>query len=192
MQWKSENRVSEMKNLSGEPDFNSKDGFQSAIFGPPFWMTIHLVSFNYPVQPTEEDKKNYSQWLHSMGKVLPCKYCRDNFEKNMKHAGFNASCLDSRFAFSTFCYDLHCSVNKMLGKESPSYEDIRSKYEIFRAKCLTNEQKAELQLNNKELGCIRPVHNGYRGKSVINIVPNTSDHVKSTCHIIVDEKCKPK
>lgn len=176
--------------IAGTDDaFGSRDGMQSAIFGPVFWMSIHLTSFNYPVRPTEEDKQNYSTWLWSIGKVLPCRYCRENFAKNMKSAGWAPSVMESRHTFSRFCYELHCAVNVMLGKPSPPFERVREQYKMFRAKCLTNEQKRQLQREQKELGCIRPMHNGKRGQCVINIVPNEE---KNTSRIIVDRQCMPR
>lgn len=190
MQWRSEKFMYEIKDTNQELNYNSKDGMQSAIFGPAFWMSIHLVSFNYPTNPSEEDKMNYHNWLMSLGKVLPCRYCRDNFKKNLKSANYSYASLHSRDTFSRFCYDLHCIVNNMLGKVSPPYEEVRHKYEMFRAKCLSNEQKEELRIHKQELGCIRPLHNGERGKCVINIVPNTGNE-KQTNHIIVDDRCKP-
>tara|TARA_B110000008_G_C16950074_1_gene556023 strand:- start:850 stop:1488 length:639 start_codon:yes stop_codon:yes gene_type:complete len=168
--------------------FKSKDGIQSAIFGPIFWMAIHTTSFNYPNNPTLEDKMNYKNWIQSIGKVLPCKYCRQNFDTNMKEAGFNESCLNSRDSFSKFCYTLHDEVNKMLHKKSPSYKEVREQYESFRAKCLSDAEKEKLDKSKTELGCIRPLHQGQRGKCVINVVPYGS----KIDGFQIDEKCKPK
>lgn len=190
MPWRSEIFMYELKDTKQELNYNSKDGMQSAIFGPAFWMSIHLVSFNYPLEPTEVDKKNYHNWLMSIGKVLPCRYCRENFENNLKTAGYSDLALQSRDAFSRFCYDLHCVVNSMLNKKSPPYETVRDQYEMFRAKCLSEDQKKELRIDKKELGCIRPIHNGERGKCVIKVIPNISD-TNLTNHITVDDRCKP-
>lgn len=189
MSWPSEKIAHRLRDAQ-ESDYNSKDGIQSAIFGPAFWMCIHLTSFNYPVEPSESDKLNYHNWLMAIGNVLPCKYCRENFAKNLQNAKYSESSLKSRATFSRFCYDLHCVVNTMLDKPpSPCFEEVRRKYEMFRAKCLTEEQKSTLMSENKELGCIRPVHNGARGKCIINIVP-TNEHAQSE-NIIVDDRCKP-
>jgi hypothetical protein len=173
-------------------NYNTKDGMQSAIFGPAFWMTIHITSFNYPPQPTEEDKANYENWLRSIGKVLPCRYCRENFEKNMESAGFSSKSLESRDEFSKFCYRLHCEVNKMLGKTSPSFKEVRDTYDFFRAKCLTEEEKKKLSDKNMELGCIRPLYNGKRGKCVISIEPNVDRNSSQTHNIRINEQCLPK
>ena len=60
---------------------------------------------------------------------------------------------------------------------------------MFRARCLTEDQKNKLKISKRELGCIRPVHNGERGQCVIHVVPNEND---SKNHILVDERCLPK
>ena len=41
--------------------YNSKDGMMTSIWGPSMWHTMHTISFNYPVKPTKEDKKNYKK-----------------------------------------------------------------------------------------------------------------------------------
>jgi hypothetical protein len=55
-------------------DFYSGDGFQTLIWGPPMWHFLHTMSFNYPVNPTQEDKEHYRDFVLSLQHVLPCKY----------------------------------------------------------------------------------------------------------------------
>ena len=43
----------------GESEFNSGDGMLTTVWGPSLWHFLHTMSFNYPVNPTAEDKKNY-------------------------------------------------------------------------------------------------------------------------------------
>ena len=168
--------------------YNSKNGFQTLVWGPPTWMSIHITSFNYPPEPTEKDRQNYKIWLESMENVLLCRYCRENFAKNMKSAGWSDKSLESREEFSLFCYRLYDEVNKMLGKTSPPFEEIRDKYEMLRAKCLSNEEKMKLTSENKELGCLRPKYNGERGKCILQIVPADTP----VPGFIIDEKCTPQ
>ena len=65
-------------------DYNSDEGMLTSVWGPSMWHTLHIISFNYPVNPTKEDKKNYKEFVLSLKHVLPCKYCRINFKKNLK------------------------------------------------------------------------------------------------------------
>tara|TARA_Y100000741_G_scaffold201141_2_gene152963 strand:- start:4854 stop:5435 length:582 start_codon:yes stop_codon:yes gene_type:complete len=191
--WRADTLMVELKYRNH--DYNSKDGMQSAIFGPPYWMTIHMASFNYPVEPTDTHKQHYLNWLLSFEHVLPCRYCRENFPKNLEASGFDFNtiplwknkCMKSRHEFSLFCYTLHDSVNKMLKKTSPTFEEIRNRYENFRAKCLSDDEKIKLQQTKKELGCIRPSHNGERGKCVISIIPQKIN----SDGFIVHKSCKP-
>ena len=169
-----------------DEDYMSNDGMQTAIFGPLFWGAIHMVSFNYPVNPTDEHKKAHYDWIMATGNVLPCRYCRENFKENMKCVS-TSSDYDSRDNFSRFCYRLHKQVNEMLKKNNtPTFEEVRDMYEGFRSRCLTSEQKAKLEKDNKELGCVLPKHDGTKGKCVITVVPR--DTITETFR--VDEKCK--
>ena len=58
----------------------------------------------------------------------------------------------------------------MLGKQSGlSYNDIRNRYEHFRARCLKKEdEKPDPAI--KEKGCTQPLY-GVKSKCIINIVP---------------------
>lgn len=171
--------------LLGNP-YNSSDGMQTAVFGPPLWMMIHMVSFNYPTLPTETDKMLYKNWLFTIGSVLPCKYCRDNFLNNIKAAGFGDHTMDNRASFSRFCYDLHNVVNAMLKKENVvSYEEVCVLYENFRASCLSADDKKKLKINGTEEGCLRPSHNGRRGMTSIRVHPRAD----AQHQITVDPAC---
>lgn len=190
--WSSEAAVRQLGVYRGkrstftDDDYMSNDGMQTAIFGPLFWSAIHMVSFNYPVHPTDEQKTAYREWLMATGNVLPCRYCRENFEENVRHVS-TPNDYDSRDTFSRFCYRLHKKVNDMLKKETTcSFEDVRDMYEGFRSRCLTSEQKTQLEKEKKELGCVVPKHDGTKGKCVIAVVPR--DTVIDTFR--VDENCR--
>ncbi len=72
-----------------------------------------------------------------LGKILPCGHCRKNFDKNLKKVPLTKKALKNRHNFSKWMYKLHEQVNKMLGKKSNlSYNDVRVRYEMFRARCL--------------------------------------------------------
>ena len=102
--------------IFNKKDYESPNGMQSHVFGPPLWYTLHIISFNYPVKPTTADKKNYTNFLMSFEYTLPCLYCRINFKKNLSKAKFNPSVMNSRDSFSRFIYRFHNCVNEMLGK----------------------------------------------------------------------------
>ena len=164
------------KKTYGKNDFKSKDGMLTSVWGPSLWHYFHTMSFNYPVNPTDVQKKYYKQFVMSLKYVLPCKYCRMNLRKNLKAVPLTDTALKNRDNFSKWMYDLHEHINTMLKKKSGlSYEDVRERYEHFRARCSeTSVDKIVQELkkikNKKEKGCETPLY-GHKAKCVIKIVP---------------------
>ena len=167
--------------------FNSGDGMLTSVWGPPLWHSLHTISFNYPVKPTKEQKENYFNYFKCLESVLPCKYCRDNYTKNLKTLKFGKSHFKNRETLSKFVYNLHENVNTNLGKKSGlSYEQVRDRYESFRSRCL-NDVKTKKTEVTKEKGCTDPLY-GVKSKCVLNIIPKNSKKESLT----IDEKCKIK
>ena len=54
-------------------------------WGNPGWEFLHTITFNYPLKPTSDDKKRYIEFFNSVGKMLPCKYCRDSYNIYIKY-----------------------------------------------------------------------------------------------------------
>jgi hypothetical protein len=50
-------------------DYNAPDGMVTNIWGAPFWFVIHTISFNYPINPTIEDKNNYRNFILNLQKL---------------------------------------------------------------------------------------------------------------------------
>ena len=166
-------------------DYESGDGMLTTVWGPSLWHTLHTMSFNYPVKPTKKHKKDYKKFIMNLRNVLPCGHCRKNFPKNLKSIPLNSKALKNRENFSRWMYNLHEEVNKMLHKKSGlTYEQVRDRYEHFRARCLNNEKKVD---TNIEKGCTDPLY-GVKSKCVMNIVPKSSK--KETLKI--DDKCRIK
>lgn len=168
------------KYIFNDDDYNSNDGMLTTIWGPPLWHSIHTISFNYPIKPTEEDKKNYYNFINNLQNILPCKYCRDNLTKNLKELPLTKDVFKNRDSLSRYIYDLHEKVNTMLNKKSNlSYEDIRDRYEHFRSRCITNKPE------KLEKGCTESLY-GLQSKCILNIVPK--DGRKNSFKI--DPKCR--
>ena len=169
------------KPIFNKKDFNSPDGMLTSVWGPPMWHTLHTISFNYPINPTKEEKDNYYNYFKNIRLVLPCKYCRDNLKKNYSKLKFNKGKFKNRDTLSRFIYDLHNEVNKMLGKKSSlTYSQVRERYEHFRARCLNENTKIEK-------GCTDSLY-GIKSKCVLNIVPK--DKCKESFKM--DSRCSLK
>lgn len=165
-----------------EADYKSADGFNVNFWGKILWTFLHTISFNYPVNPTLEDKKNYHNFIMSLQFILPCKACRDHYVENLNAVNYNIHCLENRLSFSMFIYRLHNSVNKMLGKPCElTYDEVRDRYELCRARCLND---TPILPRNAATNC----EPATKLKSVISIVPLSNK--KKT--FIIDPKCFPK
>ena len=160
-------------------DSKSGDGMLTTVWGPSLWHFLHTMSFNYPVEPTNEQKQYYKQFILNLENVLPCKYCRMNLEKNFKKLPLTDKHMESRDTFSRYVYKLHEVVNAMLGKKSGlSYCDVRERYEHFRARCTVDQPP------NIEKGCTVPLK-GKKSKGVIKIIPQDVP-----CETIqIDQQC---
>jgi hypothetical protein len=172
------------KLVFNEEDYKSGDGMMTSVWGPPLWHSLHTISFNYPVEPTEKHKKDYMAFFKSLKNVLPCKYCRENYKKNIKELGFGKGVFKDRDSLSRWVFELHEKVNKNLGKESGlTFEEVRDRYEHFRSRCLTDPEKKQ-DVKVKEKGCTEPLY-GVKSKCVLNIIPK-DDKIKS---LNIDKRC---
>ena len=172
-------------------DFHSGDGMLTTVWGPSMWHFLHTMSFNYPVSPTSDQKRQYMEFILNLRNVLPCKYCRMNLTNNLATRPIRICHMESRDTFSRFVYDLHETVNRLLGKKSGlTYCDVRERYEHFRSRCTQDAPKVfnfkdfykntgtgtrmgtrkKGENGEKEKGCTEPLY-GKKAKCVISIVP---------------------
>jgi hypothetical protein len=169
-----------------EKNYNSNDGMLTYIWGPNVWHFLHTMSFNYPVNPTGLQKRQYKSFIYSLQNVLPCGKCRANLVKNMTKLPLLDKHMESRHTFSLYIYKLHELINQMLNKESHlSYEDVRDRYEAFRSRCLVEDANKPIEQKKlPEKGCTDPLI-GKKSKCQLKIVPFTEKGETLT----IDKKC---
>jgi hypothetical protein len=198
---KKKRRNKKTKKIYTKKDFASRDGMLTSVWGPSLWHYLHIMSFNYPINPTSDHKKNYKKFILNLKYVLPCKYCRMNLIKNLKELPLRDKDLKNRANFSLWMFRLHEHINKMLGKKSGlTYNQIRERYEHFRARCTIdindtklvkivekNKTRKNKTRKKKEKGCVEPLY-GKKSKCVIKIVPKD----KKVPTFQMDDKCKKK
>ena len=173
------NSKTRKKKLYTQSDYSSSDGMLTYVWGPALWHVLHTLSFNYPTSPTVADKKHYSQFIKSLQYVLPCKYCRTNLTEHLKKYPLLPSTMETRESFSRYVYNLHETINTMLKKQSGlTYENVRDRYEHFRARCLTSTPSK---------GCTEPLV-GKKSKCILKIVPIDDPSPPFT----INSKCIPK
>lgn len=182
-----------MTKVFSQDDYNSGDGMLTTIWGPSMWHYLHTMSFNYPVEPTCEDKLRYMDFILNLQYVLPCGKCRKNLTKNFKKLPIKEEHMISRDTFSKYIYDLHELINTMLDKKSGlTYEMIRDRYENFRSRCTKSYKAFKRRLIRKtvkkrkptEKGCTEPLY-GEKARCIIHIVPQNN----KTETFQMDKKC---
>ena len=188
---KNANNKTKKNRVYNVEEYNSGDGMLTTVWGPSLWHFLHTMSFNYPVNPTPEQKTHYRNFILSLKNILPCKYCRMNLVTNFKQLPITMNHMKNRETFSRYVYDLHELINRMLHKKSNlSFCDVRERYEHFRARCTDEKPRifkfTKLNKTNKlkEKGCTEPLY-GKKAKCIIKIVPQ--DVKGSTFQM--DQKC---
>lgn len=162
-------------------DVNSNNGMQPNIWGPLCWSFLHTVSFNYPLVPTCDQKKNHRNFIESLGNILPCRECREHFHENLKMIHYGEHVYTNRASFSKFLFDLHNIVNKRLGKKlEKSFKTVRKRHELFRSRCSYNSTK-------KRSDCQETLQ-ARKCKSIISIVPRCSTRRS----LSINTNCFPK
>ena len=186
-----------------ENDYNSGDGMLTTVWGPSMWHYLHIMSFNYPINPTKADKKHYRDFIINLQYVLPCKYCRQNLTNNLKNLPLTMNSMLSRDSFSRYVYELHEHINNMLKKPSNlTFDEVRDRYEHFRSRCTdppkiydlkNNDNKLSNELDKtqdkpqdkpQEKGCTEPLY-GKKSKCIIKIVPQE----EKGASFQMDKKC---
>ena len=175
-------------------EFNSGDGMLTTVWGPGMWHFLHTMSFNYPVNPNEADKKRYRDFVLSLQYILPCGKCRENLKNNFKALPLDMKNMKSRDSFSKYMFDLHEIVNTMLNKQSGlTYEVVRERYEHFRSRCTKSlrikkkNKTKKVRFQEREEGCTDPLY-GEKSKCILQIVPQNTQ-----CETLqIDDKCIKK
>lgn len=157
-----------------DPDVDN--GMMTKVWGPAGWLFLHCITFGYPyaINPDNEahntKKQDYYNFFYYLGKVLPCRYCRDSYQDYFKELNLYDN-LKTRKEINTWLYNIHNKINYKLGVPEcniPSFDDVVNQYESYRAKCKkTTDDERE---TNKKKGCIAPA-NGTAQRCVVKVVP---------------------
>ena len=46
-----------------DKEYKSGEGMLTTVWGPSLWHFLHTMSFNYPIEPTNEQKTNYMNFI---------------------------------------------------------------------------------------------------------------------------------
>ena len=122
------------------------------IWGPHLWFSLHTMSFNYPLKPTEKDKDEYKNFFINLQNVIPCSVCKKNYIRHLNEHPIK-DYLTTRKFLVYWVIDMHNMVNAEIGKKTLSYEIVLKKYEdVYKKKIILNENsKEDLNYSNTKV-----------------------------------------
>lgn len=100
----------------------------SSIWGPPAWIFLHSITFNYPVNPTNKEKQEHYNFFKNLENILPCDICKNHYRNNLKRFPLNDNILSNKNKFIKWLIDIHNTVNQLNGKKIYSYDDVINIY----------------------------------------------------------------
>jgi len=112
------------------------NNMNSDKWGSYGWKFLHTVSFGYPDNPTDEDKKNYKSFFEILRYTLPCTGCRESYAKHITILPLTDQVMANSHNLSLWLYNIHNLVNK--SKEvsfNLSYEEVKEYYNSMKIKC---------------------------------------------------------
>ena len=69
-----------LKHMQGPtPNKSKRINYNPKNWGPPAWQFLNKIAEGYPVKPTKHDKEKLLDFLYSLGHMLPCATCRENY-----------------------------------------------------------------------------------------------------------------
>lgn len=98
------------------------------IWGPVAWKKIHKKTFNYPENPTHQDREEMYNFFMNLPNVLPCETCSNNLRNHLRIHPLTYNILSSKWELVYWTIDLHNIVNESLGKYKMSYRDVFNIY----------------------------------------------------------------
>lgn len=164
---------------------NQKSGMVTTVWGSPAWLFLHIISFNY----CKELKYGYMQFFKSLGQVLPCAKCRENYKRIISKGPLKLTdtIFKNRESFSKWLFLVHNKVQSDIYEKSKlkcnipmyknteeDYNKVRKYYEQFRAKSCVKQS----------YGCTKP-KKGMRLRTRICIKPLTKKCMRQKCAITI-------
>jgi hypothetical protein len=123
------------------------------IWGPHLWFSLHTISFNYPLNPSDSDKENCKNFFKTLQYVIPCSVCKKNYIRHLKELPIEKY-VENRKALVYWTIDMHNLVNGEIGKKILSYDNVIKKYEnVYKKKIILegvddNDENIEYKTNN--------------------------------------------
>ena len=121
-------------------------------YGSSIWNTLHYISFGYPDNPSDQDKKNIKNFFISLSYVFPCKKCEKSYQEYLY---FNDDVLKNKNNLTYWLYELHKKINRKIGiYYDISFDDLKNKFinneELYFTPCISY-QNAKIMIEYSKI-----------------------------------------
>lgn len=119
------------------------------VWGPHGWKFIHYITLGYPVNPTDEDKKKYFNFFHTLKYVIPCSICGNHFKENLEKTPLDENSLSTKMKLIEWGIKMHNHVNKVNFKKEYTFEEGLKVLLTNRESCYIEKEQVDT-FENKE------------------------------------------
>jgi len=150
-----------------------------AFWGNSTWKYLHTITFNYPLNPTKEDKIKYYNHFKQLGDMLPCSTCADSYKIYFKYIPIN-NYLDDIYGITYWLYIIHYLVNRKLSKQNSSFYDVVKLYLSHKSDtCKSEKPSLEGKCTAKPLEDIpEDKYNQFRNMAETKYLNKTIDYIQ--------------
>ena len=114
-------------NMKGEPPQRMEAfppiGMGPAVWGPIFWMTMHIVTIGYSPFPREEEKAAAINFFESLQYVIPCPICKEHYKANLKESPVRDAVGDKQ-TLIRWLFNMHNKINQQLKKPTITWQEF--------------------------------------------------------------------
>ena len=103
-------------------------GYDSHIWGPPFWFFLHTIAMNYPDRANDVTRRKYYDLIQNMPIFIPNVEMGNRFSHLLDQYPVTPY-LDKRESFIRWTVFIHNKVNIIIGKPEMTLEDAIASYE---------------------------------------------------------------
>jgi len=100
---------------------------ETTVWGPQAWGLLHTICFNYPKNPSFNNKQNLKKYIKSFIENIPCPNCKKSFKEIYNRIPVDAF-LNNNYGTFLWSYLVHDLVNQKLNKKSYEFENIVDYY----------------------------------------------------------------
>jgi len=103
-------------------------GYDSHIWGPPFWFFLHTLAINYPDRANDVTRRKYYDLIQNMPIFIPNVEMGNRFSRLLDQYPVTPY-LDKRESFIRWTVFIHNKINTAIGKPEMTLEEAIASYD---------------------------------------------------------------